>query len=269
MVTHVILTRFNIPTLGREGTIRASADWLKNRFELFETFCLPSVKAQTNGDFTWYVYFDAETPSPYKERAAAYADTMPQLRVRFGDLDDFSLARIQEDVVRSAAPGDDWVITTRLDNDDALARDFVERVRNAATPGVMQVLNVTQGVIWSGGRVYRHEHLSNAFASLSESLADCSTIFIAPHMELSRVAPIKQVAGDPGWMQVIHGQNVSNRVRGRRISPGAIRRQFALSDGVPLHEISPAEQAAETAIFQPMRALRDTAIAAAKRLMKR
>ena len=43
-----------------------------------------------------------------------------------------------------------------------------------------------------------------------------STIMATPHMELERIAPIRQIDGAVGWMQVVHGQNISNRVIGTR-----------------------------------------------------
>ncbi len=42
-VDHVLLTRFNLPTPGVEGLIRAREGWLQDRIELFELYCAPSV----------------------------------------------------------------------------------------------------------------------------------------------------------------------------------------------------------------------------------
>ncbi len=49
--THLILTRFNLATPGRESAIRNRPGWLAERFDLFERICLPSVASQTCRDF--------------------------------------------------------------------------------------------------------------------------------------------------------------------------------------------------------------------------
>lgn len=268
MTSHVILTRFNIPTLGRESVIRASDSWLENRFELFEKFCFPSVSSQSNKNFSWFIYFDQETPQPYYERALEFARKMPQLTLRFGTMADFTLERIQDDV-RSKCTESDWVVTTRLDNDDALPRNFVERIRNHVRPGQREVLNFTNGYIWKEGTIYDMTHRSNAFASLSEPVDGLKTIFVAPHMQLGSIAPIQQIGGDAGWMQVIHGQNVSNRVRGSRAKTYNIRKDFDLSQDLIIKTNSSIDIALDKFLLENMRDVRDLAISIAKKILRR
>ena len=75
--THVIMTRFNMPTPGRESHIRSRPGWLAGRFELFERYCLPSIAAQTTRDFHWVVYFDVETPPEFRARIEACRAVFP------------------------------------------------------------------------------------------------------------------------------------------------------------------------------------------------
>lgn len=268
-VCHCIITRFNIPTLGREGMIRASPNWLRNRFSYFDRFCFPSVQAQSVQNFRWLIYFDVETSDIYRERAAAYERQMPNLKLRYGNLEDFSLERIQQDVRDYAGREGKWVVTTRLDNDDAIARDFVKIVQSHTIEGTRQVLNITSGYVWWQGRVYRHRHRSNAFASVSESPSDLSTVFSRPHMELSSLAPLKQITTDAGWMQVIHGENVSNRVRGVRVPASDVHRTFSLADDVELRDLSRSSELADRLMLGPIRAMRDSGIDLAKRVIGR
>src|SRR5205085_3626936 len=113
-----------------------------------------------------------------------------------------------------------------------ISRDFVKMVQSHAIVGTRQVLNITNGYIWWQGRVYRHQHRSNAFASVSESVSGLATVFSTPHVELSRLAPLQQITADAGWMQVIHGENISNRVRGIRVPASDVRRTFNLTADV-------------------------------------
>ena len=70
---HVILTRFNLATPGRESALRNQPGWLAGRFELFERYCLPTLAAQSASParFRWIVYFDDGTPEPFRARIEA------------------------------------------------------------------------------------------------------------------------------------------------------------------------------------------------------
>ena len=52
--------------------------WLEHRFEVFERYCLPSVAAQTSGNFTWLCLFDAATPESCRRRIEGYKARCPQ-----------------------------------------------------------------------------------------------------------------------------------------------------------------------------------------------
>ena len=69
---HVILTRFNVATPGREAAFRNLPSWLENRFDLFERNCLPTVAGQTSRNFKWLVYFDPATPAAFKAKIESY-----------------------------------------------------------------------------------------------------------------------------------------------------------------------------------------------------
>ena len=158
-MTHIILTRFNVPTKGREAEIRSRTGWLERRFDIFEQYCLPAVAAQTNRDFTWVIYFDVATPAPFRDRIARCQKEFP-----FVDLyrEDMPLDTVVDDVRALLKPGSETVLTTRLDNDDAIARDFVDRLQTAAhavQPGT--ALNFSDGVSWRDGWVFSARDESN------------------------------------------------------------------------------------------------------------
>ena len=77
------------------------------------------------------------------------------------------------------------------------------------------------------GRVYAHAHPSNAFASWLEPWYDAArTCMSINHMRMAEHGPVLQVGGPAAWLQVVHGGNVSNKVRGRRVGPEAVRDRF-------------------------------------------
>jgi hypothetical protein len=122
------------------------------------------------------------------------------------------------------------VITSRLDNDDGLATDYVRRVHEAFRPvSCKEYLNLTEGFLLSAGKVYRHRDPHNAFVSLVEPVdGEIEGVWTYPHPEIGRHAPVRQIGGGPGWLQVVHGANVSNKVRGWRVPPSAIGDNFIL-----------------------------------------
>ena len=265
-ITHVLLTRFNMPTSGREARLRGDPHWLHRRFELFETFCLPLVLGQDSRDFTWILYFDSETPSPYRERAeglATHPNILPILRPDVVPLDD-----IIDHVKASCARGTTHVITTAFDNDDALARDFVTRLQRGSDGHDRAALNFPFGYIFASGKTYLRHDPSNAFISMIEPVAEIRTVWSAWHTELGRTAPLVQLDDRPAWLQVVHERNVSNRIRGTRVATSGALRPFAI-DVVPSGHESAVAIRSENLVMTPARRVRDYAIQTLKPLLHR
>lgn len=127
---HLLLTRFNIPFL-QGDTHCIEPAWLEHRFLLFEQCCLPSVQAQTCQDFTWLLLWDERTPDAYKKRIERHAQQVPQIQCLWlGYEEDINTlyARLGQQYL----PEDGALLTSRLDNDDSLALDYVERVQQIA-----------------------------------------------------------------------------------------------------------------------------------------
>src|SRR6056297_2423472 len=121
MLTHVIMTRFNLATPGREAAMRNDPGWLADRFELFEDYCLPSVAAQTERGFYWILYFDENTPPEYKERITALRDVFPFHAYYTGLFPSEGWPRSVSETVSVETP---FLLTSRLDNDDALSTEY-------------------------------------------------------------------------------------------------------------------------------------------------
>jgi hypothetical protein len=215
---HVFLTRFNVrwdeasdgASLGNDPT------WLSGRFELFERYCLPSMLAQSTQDFSWIIFFDHQTPEPFATRARALAQVSPNIIPVF--CKSLPLEFVQATIVEQLPERPEWLLTTRLDNDDGLHSDFAATLQARQSFELAEVLNFAQGVVLCGERVYRWRHVSNAFISLSEPFAERRTVFsIARHLYAAESYPVRQIAEPAAWLQVIHGGNISNRVRGRRV----------------------------------------------------
>lgn len=266
-LNHILLTRFNLPSKGNESLVRAQENWLRNRVALFERYCLPSVMAQTCQDFSWIIYFDPSSPAWLRDwvrRHDQQRNFIPHFREEVtgdGLLND----------LRAVAGGHRGteILTTNLDNDDGLAIDFVERIQGADRVGDRTAIYVGDGLIRYGDALlYRHVDPHNAFCSVRESWDAPMTCWIDWHNLLPERMPAVVLRGSPGWLQVVHGGNVSNRVHGRLTYPAQHRAAFSgLLDDLPAPGMR--EIAKDTLLSAPGRAIREGGRATAKAAISR
>lgn len=265
---HVIMTRFNLATPGRESAIRNRPGWLAERFALFEHYCLPSVAGQTCRNFHWIIYFDEATPPEFRDRIKACQTVFPFVAYFTGL---FPASGWPNSIRESFAFQPDMLLTTRLDNDDALALDCVERVQAAVrdagvAPGGY---NFTNGCILGDGALYRLGHPSNAFFSFVAAYSD--EVVTAPsiqHMDLARHGPVRQIGGPTAWMQIVHGGNVSNKIRGQRISAAEIDGTFPTGVVAEVKPVGRAARMIDTVVSGSLRGARDGLLAARRRLRR-
>jgi hypothetical protein len=259
-IDHVLLTRFNLPSPGAERVIRAKEGWLRDRIALFELYCLPSVRAQTNQGFDWIIYFDPESPEWLKRRIQNHADDGAYVAIFRTCV---SKADLIADITRVTGGQGKRLITTNVDNDDGLAIDFVERLQAVRPPQDRTAVYLARGLIKSGSRLYLRLDRHNAFGSVVENWTSPSTCWSDWHTMLGKSMHVLELQGEPGWLQVIHGANVSNRVRGRLVSPSGYVRLFpGLLDDVRVPQ--PKEVAIDVLLGQPRRFARESSRALAK-----
>lgn len=198
---HVLMTRFNVRINWPHAFRGLDESWLKERFELFERYCLPSIKAQTCQDFHWLVFFDTATPHSFRQRIAQYSGDLACFVPCFVDFFDRTVFR---DIVASMElTRKRWIITSRVDNDDALARNYIERVQAQFTGQEREFINFQNGLVLRGTRLYLSSNSSGHFPSLIEKSTDPLTVYVR-HTEMKNYAPVRQVGGEPGWLEVRH-----------------------------------------------------------------
>src|SRR5277367_5912038 len=123
-IAHFLLTRFNVAFgFGNvPSELGLKDDWLEHRFALFENFCLPSVLAQEHKKFSWLIWIDERMPERWKTRLKtdlARLASAHLLPVQPGT-SAWWQADLNKMVAQTTAPR---IVTTRLDNDDAISRD--------------------------------------------------------------------------------------------------------------------------------------------------
>lgn len=104
---------------------------MEERFRTFETITLPPLRAQTDADFTLLVVIGESLPEHYHSRLMALVSGMPQVVVQAhapGRHRQVMQAALNSVRTRGPEP----YLQFRMDDDDAVACCYVERLRDAA-----------------------------------------------------------------------------------------------------------------------------------------
>jgi len=243
-IQHFVLTRFNILLWQKDkkGCKVRTMEWLEHRFQLFEHYCLPSIANQTCKDFEWIVLFDSKTPEQYKNKIIEYQHNCPQLIPIYVEPENgrqFAQIFRSEVVKRIRAKR---VITSYLDNDDALDIHFVEDIQKRVS-----LLEDGTFIFYEDGfQLYtdykylmRIHYPKNHFVSVVEKgdPSSLKTIYgYGSHYYIDRIegARIVYVKNQPLWCEVIHEKNMGNDAYflGAKMinDEGLLRRDFGVDE---------------------------------------
>lgn len=104
---------------------------MEARLRQFEAIALPGLRAQTDPDFTLLVIIGETLPEKWRDRLLALLEGFPQARVM--PMPPGPHRRVMQDAINDARRDPDAAcLQFRHDDDDAVAIDFVERLRRAA-----------------------------------------------------------------------------------------------------------------------------------------
>lgn len=231
---HIIITRFNLPqrwNADKQGKTVLDSEWLKERFELFEKFCLPSIIAQTSQNFEWWVYFDINTDNLFKKRIESIEREYKNFKPKFEHSYEAFEANMPKDISQYLVDVEiDWLITTRLDNDDMLARNTVKLLqKNFSFNNTLLEIpyGYTLELIKTPKLRKVHSEL-NPFISYIENIKEgkfVRSVYYYQHSEWKDVSRIN-VSKKPQWVQIIHEKNVFNRALGKIVFPYKFKSSF-------------------------------------------
>lgn len=248
---HFVLTRFNVRFAKSPPPTEA---WLTERLSLFDRYTARSLASQTVAPDGWLV-FCGPSPGWLLDELTRIGRDVPFLHLIVDDRV-FTHA-VAANAISTLVEGmDGRIITTRVDNDDAIATDYVEAVRRAAANVTDGFVNFTHGLQLTEGRAYRRSDPSNPFISRVEAdVRALQTVFVDQHQLLSGYGRITQVRTEPMWIQVIHGGNIANVVRGIRADPQRVSARFA-TDMLDLEPIGGRRLRVEQAVTAAAMGLR-------------
>lgn len=217
---HYLITRFNTGLYRRKnqktrkGSPIDPKKWMVDRFRLFEKFTVPSILNQTCTNFEWLVGFDNATPMPYLLRAKKYCTVILGDNTRHASIS----------YIRDKCDSGDHIITSRVDNDDALHKDYIKAVQHYYHTKERRsgIYVFPLGWIYKpqGEKLYHVRYNRNPFLSRVEKHLDkLKTVYEYGHVELFKKKAVKyyRLEGHGHmWLQVIHENNLANKTWGDR-----------------------------------------------------
>lgn len=208
---HVIASRHGIGVFDEE--------WFAYRQLMLEHLTLASLDAQTHRDFLWVVAIDRDMPAGARRRLESLAADRPYIRLAETELKrDFVPDLVTLVREEAKARGKNWVLTTRLDDDDAIHRDLVGRLHQEAAAYLAEgrsapaILSPTLGCNWvptaaSGHRAYHHS--PSIGLSLLEPAARAATVYRRNHSQLAHLlvpqgVGVRHIDGETMWWLYAH-----------------------------------------------------------------
>lgn len=131
------LCRFSYPAIGgfqvqhetaneRSTYLYASAR-MEDRFRTFQAFTLPAIRAQTDPDFTLVIVVGDDLPEVYGNRLWDLVHDIPQVVIR--EYPPGPHREVMKQAINSVRDHARATLQFRLDDDDAVAVDFVARLK--------------------------------------------------------------------------------------------------------------------------------------------
>lgn len=228
MYDHFIITRFNLKkddwrSDKNSGKI-LDALWLSERVELFKNYCLPSVLHQTSKNFKWFIFFEKST----KHEVLGLVDLMkPYSFIEVVFLNGYNefqlnLPKILKSKMKSSSIN---LLTTRLDNDDAIHEKFIEEIQEGIEIiPENSIIQFPYGICLQhkkSRRLAKQYYPLNQFLTLFEkidTLKDPLTVVGKEHTLWEFEGwNIHNISNENRWLQVIHERNMLNSFKGTPI----------------------------------------------------
>lgn len=219
-----IITRFNLHIYEKDKTNSQvnTLEWLNDRFSLFDKYCFPSVRNQSFQDFYWICLFADDTPDSYRKRINSYHDSFHNfLPFLLSEKDTLSFHSYVKNIIKFLKNSSNILCTFRIDNDDSLKNDFLERGIEIAQSQKVE----EQAYCFVGGCQYsvkdnlllRIQYPYNHFCFLINKnySPDLSFKYIFDFNHFDRqsfTVPYSCIETKDMWVEVIHDKNVVNNL---------------------------------------------------------
>ena len=239
--TIFVLSRFNVVYRWLNGQNDASvnrdmAHWTDVRIELFNQFCLPSMKAQNDTDFHWIVLFDRERSKGRLEQQISEWSNWDRFVPWM--IDDVYIPKHSREsvieTVRTRGLEAPKIVTAWLDTDDIASPYYISKIRESIEPDVTAMCFPTG---YRASKAFLEKNLPlessesgfslegpevlHTFQSGTSSiqirvedgndLDNIDTIHRYPHNKVHLKHPVKDIwRGERHFIKIVHDEAVIN-----------------------------------------------------------
>ena len=213
---HFILTRFNVKMWSKDkhGAEVLTENWQKHRFDLFQNYCLPSIASQINSNFKWIVYFDKNTDKTFLNKITNIQSNYSCFLPVFVQDSSHMFDTYKKDIINLIDSEIDYLITTRLDNDDCLSKNAIQKIQTSFHGAHIGIINLYCGYVYDIDKkiLVKRNLSSNPFIYLKEKYLpdEIQTVWSGEHGHLSKQYNLIDICDDNYWLQIVHKRNVIN-----------------------------------------------------------
>ena len=225
MFKHYIFTRWNLMdndnNIYNNRFIYDPEEWMEHRIKLFNEITLPSVMCQTSNNFTWLLSFAKETPKWITDEYASW----PNVKIIY----EYPRSWLRE---KAGLKDGEWIITSRIDNDDFIFPEYIEKVQSKFNEEFLLVDTDGRQLDLKTGKHYTVERktCNSPFISLIEQVGTpwkstttgstiherIKTVYYCSHTKLEWHFPAVKI-NEVLYKMVIHDRNAANRIVGYEV----------------------------------------------------
>lgn len=205
-----------------------SEEYLDKRFEIFDKYTFPSVNAQTDKDFTWVILLNGKTPQKFRDIMTKYENSA-DMRVKLVYVDNYddnigeydNLTRVMENYFEKYT--NKWILTCRCDNDDMLAKNYIEKMKENFRPVDNMFIDFIRGynLNSSDNILNSYKCRSNHFVGYVEKFVSKNKIklvYYCNHAFVKNFGFVRRIDNKsyPLWCEIITGTNKMNELQGEK-----------------------------------------------------
>ena len=184
---------------------------MAQQFHLFEHICLPSLRAQTHGDFRVTVLASPQMPEPHRQRLQSLVATLPQGQVLYSEADSVVDA-LNPVVVEITGKAQGITFHFRLDDDDALCTTAIQTMDRYCDIAVAdELLTFPRGFLLIGdtGRggaklLRKYEDFIAIGLGFFAAPGTLRNPYSGSHRKIYRLVPSRMEPRLPAYIHVAH-----------------------------------------------------------------
>lgn len=214
-MNHYLLTRYNTGIYTNKkktkgGKVIDPGKWMRERLKLFADYTVPSVENQSDKNFKWLICLDYRTPV---DEYFAIRSVLGKASIIWGQNGRKAFVEYLKDNRKGP------VITSRVDNDDALHRDYVAGLNDCwERKRKYGVFTYPSGLCYKPHKkeVRFVRHIPNHFLALIESGPEYVTCLHKGHISIVKYFKTRHLPGKHMWVEIVHYDNLANKMRGEK-----------------------------------------------------